>query len=356
MMMPDQPLDRFNASSFSPIPLFTERVSAYWIPLIIPITVIGAVQLSGKLRTFAEPGDGLFLHRMVRWARVLTVMGFAYGALARLVISSLFVGVLAPLLLQVYALSAASIVMVGVYSASSACVWMLLKDAMMRRWSGWQRTVMQFIMASACLYVFVWTTELGVRTPSWLGLATLLLSAVSGWLLVLRMRARGTFMHEVGVENAAYVASVSWILMETIDKKPVPKLKRPFLFSRSKPLIKHRDDTHRLLDSFVKSVLRRVDLLRPNLIFIGVGIAAVVMTPLFLAGVVWLVLPMLLMGWLQRQWLQWLSEPYLSLFKWDEDKLQGASIKARIWGTFPPFALWGVIIGIRLGLAYGSIS
>jgi ABC-2 type transport system permease protein len=89
------------------------------------------------------------------------------------------------------------------------------------------------------------------------------------------------------------------------------------------------------------------------LLHIGLSIAAVVMTPLFLVGVVWLVLPMLLLGWLQRQWLQWLSEPFLSLFQWDEAKLQRASEKARIWGAFPPLALWGLIIGIRLGLTYG---
>jgi ABC-2 type transport system permease protein len=391
--------DSFTIQRFSPFPLFVERMSAYWIaiwkcwrtvldwavwiyifipglfifggmyrdllrnppswlfdiPSVLPLVILGLVQLAGHYRTFAESGDGLFLHRMVRWTRGLTIWGFVYCFFTRILLSTLSVAIISPLLLRIFSYDYVHLSILIIYTAIFGFTWTLLKDRMVLAWSGWKRTVILLLLRLAYLFAFVWIAALGEQNDVVFGVLIVLL-VIAGWQMKLRLRIKGSLMHEIAVENAAYMASVGWILSESMDKKPVPKLRGPMLFRRSKPLLKHRDDTYRLLDSWLKSSLRRVDMLKPVLYFVFAGAAAIVLTPLVLALMVWLVLPMLVLGWIQRQWLQWLSEPYIALFHWDEDILVRASAKARIGGALPFVTLWGIIIGVRVGLAYGALS
>ncbi|MCD9024509.1 ABC transporter permease [Cohnella silvisoli] len=392
--------DGFHIKRFSPFPLFLERMSAYWvaiwkcwrtvldwavwlyifipglliiggmyrdlvrnppqwlheIPVALLLTILGLLQLTGKYRTFAEPGDGLFLHRNARWLRGLTAAGFIYGFITRIFLSSLIAAVLSPLLLEVFEFSGSFVIILVIYSAIYGFVWMLLRDRLMQKLRGWQLTIILLMIRPVFLSAFVWLAVIGDTQSAILVLASVFMLTIAFWQMMLRLRTKGTLLHEIAVENAAYVASVGWILSETMDKKPVPKLRRPMLFRQSQPLLKHRDDADRLLDSWFKSVLRRFDLLKPLLYLAGAGAAAMLLSPLPLAVIVWLVLPMLLLGMLQRQWLQWLSEPYIALFRWPDDILERASAKAKIWGAYPLVSLWGIIVGVKTGLIYGSVG
>ncbi|WP_256761839.1 ABC transporter permease [Cohnella sp. WQ 127256] len=392
--------DEFRIHRFSPYRLFIERVSAYWvsiwrcwrtvldwtvwlyifipgilifsgmyrdvlrnppewlfeIPITILLALLGLLQLSGKLRTFAEPGDGLFLHRNVKWVRGMTKAGFVYGLVIRSVISSVFIAIIAPLLLHIFNMTAVYVSALIIYSVVCGFLWMMISDQVMRMWRGWQRTLVFLTARSIFMVVFVWIATIGEHRVVILVGVSVLVIVVASWLMRLRIRTKGTLLHEISVENAAYVASVGWILRDTMEKKPVPRLRRPMLFKQSQPLVRHRDDTYRLLDSWFKSILRRYDLLKPLLYFTGFGSAAVLLPPFIVAVIIWLVLPLLLLSSLQRQWEQWLSEPFIALFKWRDDLLEEASKKAKVWSALPTVTLWAIIIGVKSGLGYGGMG
>lgn len=392
--------DAFDPRRYNPVPLFLERMSAHWLAIwrawrtvmdwatwlyvLLPglfifvgmyrdllrdppkhldgslvsliIVILALLQLIGKYRTFAEPGDGLFLHRRAKWVQGKLVSGFIYGLLTRLLISSCFIAIGSPLLLQVFELTGSYLFILVVYASITGFAWVLWKDRLTQSWKGWRRTLVSTASILVFLFVFVWIALSGKENLVVLGLASVLAAGIAGWLIRLRLRMQGTFLHEVAVEHAIYIANVKWILKETMDKKPVPMLRKPVLFSRSQPLVKHKDDTHRLLDSWFKSALRRTDLLTPLLYFTGAGVAATSLPPAPLAIVVWLVLPMLLLSMLHRQWSRWLTEPYIALFKWHPEMLDQASSQARVWGAIPSMTLWALVIAGRLGFSYGGVA
>lgn len=400
MMSNESRSDEFQPNRFSPVRLFAERVAANWIAIwkswrtvldwaawlyiLLPgsfifvgmyrdmlrdppvwldenlfpliVIVLGLAQLIGKYRTFAEPGDGLFLHRKPRWIRGKIVSGFIYGIITRILLSTAVVAVASPLMLQIFELTGTDLFAVVIYCSAFGFVWMLLRDRLTQRWRGWRKALLLFSCFLVFMTVFVGLAGLGEELSFVLGLAIIPLTAIAAWLMMLRMRMQGTLLHEISVENSLYAANVRWILKETMDKKPAPMLRRPMLFNRSQPLLKHRDDTHRLLDSWFKSALRRIDLLTPIAYFTGAGVAATILPPLPLAIIVWLILPMLLLSLLHRQWLSWLTEPYIALFRWRAEIHEQASRKVRIGGALPSMTLWALVIGTRIGLSYGGIG
>ncbi|BBI35788.1 ABC transporter permease [Cohnella abietis] len=398
--MSEPRIDVFNAARFKPVPLFLERMSSYWIsiwrcwrtvldwtvwlyifipvlfilggmyrdliinppewlydiPISVFLTPLGLLQLVGSYRTFAEPGDGLFLHRYNRWIRGMTVSGFVYSFVTRILISSAYIALISPLLLHVLGLSISYLIYLVIYCVTSGFVWMMLKDRYKQKWRGWLQVLALLFVRLVYMTVFVWLAVKGEHDYVILVIPSVIFLLVALWQMRIRLRMKGTLLHEINVENEAYIASVGWILRDTMEKKPVPKRRGPILFKRSQPFVKHRNDTYRLLDSWFKSVLRRMDLMKPLMYLTGLGAIAVGSTPIALAIILWLVLPFLLLGLLQRQWLQWLTEPYIALFGWRDDILEQASRKAKFWSGLPTVTIWAILIGVRIGLEFGGIG
>ncbi|MFC4303092.1 ABC transporter permease [Cohnella boryungensis] len=397
-MMPGPMTDEFRPNRYHPIPLFLERMRANWkadwkiwrtvmdwttwlyvlLPglfifggmyrdllrdppegldrsiLILIYIFLALLQLFGKYRTFAEPGDGLFLHRQTRWLKGKILSGFIYGYLMRLSVSSLFVAIAAPLMLQIFGLTSSYMVILIIYSSISGYAWILLRDRLSQLLQGWRRSLALILSSLIFITVFVLLAGYGKESTAVLALEIIPMLAVAAWLTWLRQRMQGTFLHEITTENALYATKTKWILKDALDKKPTPMLRRPMLFPRSQQLLKHRDDTSRLLDSWFKSALRHSDLYYPMLNFTGIGIAAVSLPPTLLAVLVWFAMPLLVMLMLHRQWLNWLSEPYIALFKWRIELLEQAANKARVWGTLPTMTVWALVIGVKIGLANGG--
>ncbi len=326
-------------------------------PLYPILLVLALLQLTGKYRTFAEAGDGLFLHRHPGWRRGFAWMGFAYGGASRLFVTGVVAAALSPVLVPVFGLSAASLAALVLYYAAAGLSWSLLNDRIALNWKGWRRWAA--LLPTGAVFVFG-VTALADRA-AFEPLLTLLFGAAflagAFALLLLRLRKLGTLLHEIAVETASYTSLVSWVLMDTMEKKPIPRQSKPILFARSQPLLRHRSvDVDRLADSWMKSVVRRPDLLKQLVYILGVGTMALALPPIPLAVAVWLVLPFLVVATLRRQWRQWLSEPYLSLFEWSRQVETEASRKATAWLALPHMLLWALLLSIRIGLAFGGFA
>ncbi|OXS56815.1 hypothetical protein B1A99_18285 [Cohnella sp. CIP 111063] len=326
-------------------------------PLYPILLALALPQLAGKYRTFAESGDGLFLHRNPQWRRRFAKMGFAYGGAARLLVTSIAVMTLSPVLLPVFGLSAGSLGALVVYYTAAGLFWSMLRDRVALSWKGWRRWAATLPAGAAFVLGVPALAERGAASPGAAFLSGAAFLAAALVLLLWRMRKKGTLLHEITVENESYASLVSWVLMDTMEKKPLPRQRKPILFARSQPLLPHRDNVaDRLADSWMKSVLRRPDLVKQLFYTLGVGAAALALPPIPFAVIVWLGLPFLVVATLRRYWTQWLSEPYLTLFVWSDQAEAEASRKATAWLAMPLVLLWALLIGVRIGLAFGGIA
>lgn len=392
--------DTFKIGRYRPIPLFLERVSAYWkfvwkcwrtafdwtvllyivvpaiwigggtyldwlrdppvwmsgIPAALPLAVVGLVFSGGRLRTFADAGDGLFLNRNRTWTKGFTCMGLVYSAVVHAVLSVSVIPVLLPLWKNGEGYSAGFLMAMAVFSVLWGMSWTLLRDLISRTGIGWWKRIFLFLLRMVSVALFVGVGLMAAKSASFWGVAAGIVGMVTigiGWL---RFRARGTFLHELGLEREAFLSAVGWLLRDTMEKKPLPKLSRPVFLSRSVTLFRKRGTIERLAESWIKSLIRRFDNVRLLLFFTVLGAAAVGLVPLFLSFAVWLVLPLLLLGWLQGQWRYWLSEDFVSLFRWEEATAEKAGEKARFMLSLPIVGLWAVEIAVRQGLAYGGAA
>jgi len=326
-------------------------------PLYPILAVLALIQLTGKFRTFAEPGDGLFLHRLPRWRRSFVAWGLAYGACVKLLLTSLIVAVLSPALVPVFGLTVAELAATAIYCAAAGTCWLLARDLLSHRWRGWKQAL---LLALAGLVFFAATLKLATlgeqnaaRTVAFgagYGAAALA-------LLVARLRAKGTLLREISVESEAYVSAVSLVLMDALEKKPIPARRKPFLFARSRPLFRHRNaDSDRVADVWAKSALRRQDFWKQIASFLGAGSAAIWLSPVALAAAVWLAMPFLAMASFRQQWRQWLAEPYPALFRWSAEVAERASRLAIGRLALPIVGVWSVLLGLKAGLAFGGFA
>ncbi|XID90648.1 ABC transporter permease [Paenibacillaceae bacterium WGS1546] len=384
---------------YAPIPLFLERSAAYWtaiwkcwrtvldwtvlLYIALPAGFIGVgmyrdfmrnppawledfpvlplllaalalLQLSGKFRTFAEPGDGLFLHRLKRWRRGFAAMGYVYGLLTRLLAAAVPIALLSPILIRTPGLSGHNLVSLVAYFGASGTLWLLLADLLSQRYRGWRRAAVLFpagVSYAIGTAGLVWT-EAGNAAFTYV--AAIALLAVSAGVWLHRAGKRGALLHEIAVENEAYLASVSWLLNFSVERRVVPRRRRPTLFAGSRTLIRHRDDASRLADGWLKSMLRRPDQWQTMSYFAGVGLAAIWLPPIVFSVIVWLVLPAMLTTLLKRQWQQWIDEPFLAIFRWPEDVARRASGLGTFFVSVPIMAIWGLAVGAKAGMAWGG--
>jgi len=398
---PHSSRDSFHAAKYTPLRLFLERAAAFWkaiwgcwrtvldwtvclyivlpgafiavgiyrdfmrdpppglseFPLYPILAVLALLQLAGKYRTFAEPGDGLLLYRFPRWRRGFAFMGFLYGGTTRLTSTFAVAAILSPVLLPVFGLSATSLAALVLLFVAAGLFLMMARDRIALHWKGWRRWAALVPVRAGFVFAVASLASNGATNPLFSILTGTGFFIAAFLLLLWRQRKRGTLLHELAVEDENYIASVGWILKDTLEKKPMPARRKPILFAMSQPLLPHRNnDSDRLADSWMKAVLRRPDLLKQLAYFLGAGAAAVVLPPLGVAAIVWLVLPFLVSATLQLQWKQWLAEPFLSMFDWEENVEKEASRKAKTRLSMPLILLWAILIGIRAGLLFGGFA
>jgi hypothetical protein len=208
----------------------------------------------------------------------------------------------------------------------------------------------------AAIVSFTWISVTGAQVPLILGGAAAIAALCAVLLGGLRLSARGTFMHELEMETKAYDAAIGWMLKMSMDQAQKPRLSRPLLLPRSGRMFRRRDAVGRLSELWIKSLIRRHDDLRLVVMFAGLGASALLAVPLPLSIAVWAVLPWLLIQWLKGHWKQWLKAGFIALFHWEKATLEQAGAKGRFWIVLPVVLMWGLLIGVRLGLAWGGAA
>ena len=327
------------------------------MPAAVPSALLALIVavFAADLRTFADPGDGLFLRRNRAWTRRMIGIGMLYTLTAKLVVTLIFSALLLPYHLAMVRWPAGILLWQAAGLVCGGYVLALVRDAVSRRWSGWRRRMSRFAAVLVWAAAWGWAVSAAEDSPAVRPAAIAVLVSGGAILSASRLKAQGTLFHEVETERDAYAASIGWLLIDAPPVRALPRGRRPLVFRRARPLLPGAAAPHRrLADLWLKTQIRRFETVRMYAALWGLGTAAIVQTPMWLAVAVWLVLGGLMVSWLNRLVVQWYAEPYMKMFPWPEDLAMRSADAARIAAGAPAFALWGLAVGVKAGLLYGG--
>ncbi|WP_274652926.1 ABC transporter permease [Paenibacillus humicola] len=322
---------------------------AEWITHVPLITIERApfvLVFAGRLRTFAEEADVLFLLQRREWTRGLYLRGMLYTAAALAFVTALAYGLLLPYLSALHQVPPGRVALMALFTAELAFLAAVQRSLVEARYRGFRRYAAKYGCGIALAVLFA-----AAVVPS--GLPELLPGAAAAglaaalWIGRAKLRARYTFESDVQAEHRARLASTELLLRNVIERRPRIPLGKPAVLRRSKRLFKRFDGGTMLAEAALKTFVRRYALLRIWLQYTAVAAIAVALTPFALKLALIVVLPVLLSLWAQSHWRSFAGEPFIAQFSWtDEDRKRSAEL-TRLWMIAPGVLLLAVIAGLQ---------
>ena len=227
----------------------------------------------------------------------------------------------------------------ALYTIGMKAWFTILKRIFESRRRGWRRWTAEaaVLAAVAAAYALPFVQAPG-HAPLMAGCAVLSLAA---WALAAstKLRAKGGFETDAREERSARLAGAELLLTPVMERKPLVRFKRPFVFRRSGRLLRGADAGVMLAEMRIKSFARKLEHVRLWLGFVGVSSTAILLSPGWLALALAAVLPLLAASWVHGQWKEWAEEPFIAQFRWDERALRRGAALSRFW-IVAPAALW----------------
>ncbi|MFD0716586.1 ABC transporter permease [Paenibacillus sp. GCM10027626] len=327
-----------------------------WVGERLPLILI----LRGQLRTFAEEADVLFLLQKPQWRGGIIRRGALYTLLTNGIAAALLFVLLLPFLVVVhhmpYEQIAGLFLIAWVWSAMGAVIRNLI-DGLYRGWrkAMWKTIAMAILAATYLLLVIKLEAHL-LRTASIVCLALIMLAI----LMRIKLRAHETFEADVEIEKNVRVASTQLLLRDVMERKPRIKLNKPIVLRRSNRIFKRFEPDYVLAEQTIKAFIRRMPLVRMWLGFFGVSTLALLLSPLWVKGLLLAVLPLLIARWIQSHCNQFTSEAFVAQFNWTDQTLRIADERTRFWLIVPGVVWLGLVAGVFhfgvWGLAGAAVS
>lgn len=314
------------------------------LPLQLSLWLPFAAVVIGRLRTFVEDADVLFLLQKQAWSRKLLVYGALYTAAMLAPISAALYVLAAPSLIGVHGFAIGEALLLCMFTLVWAMVGAIWRNAIWRLGANF----MLAAVYSGVLYL------MGDRYE-WLLLPICVGAAAAVVLMRIKLRAKGGFEADVQREHAARLAVTQLLLKDVIERKPVIKLSRPVILRTSKRLFRRFDGGTVLAEMGIKIMLRRMGLLRMWLGFAGVSAITVLLSPGLLKLIPLCLLPVPLFIWVQSHWRSVIDEAFVAQFPWKDSELLRSAELTRLWLVAPLVCLLGLLAGSLLWGAPGLL-
>ena len=319
--------------------------------LIIPL-------LLGRLRTFMEEADVLFLVQQRSWLTVLVRRGIVYTLMVQMATTALFFVPLLPYLVRGLELSWGVIAIGYGWTVAFKMILSVTTSLCDAKWTGWRRHaigILWFIVLAA-IYVYGMLQWMSLPAPA--GLAGVAAAyAVLMWLAGRKVASRSSLYSDISSEQDARLASTKLLLSQAAPVKPIGRQKKPLVMRRSRRLFRGSEPAVILAEMYLKSAIRQFGYVRLNIGFFSVSITAVLVSPLWLGIVLVLILPLLAGSWQRMQWQQWFTERFVVQFRWRDEDASDAMIRSKFWLLLPGVAILGLVAGFSwLGLWGGPLA
>lgn len=310
----------------------------------------------GRLRTFVEDADVLFLLQKRSWGRGLLLRGMAYTALVLLMMPAIAFGLLLPYFVKVHHLPASSLAgMIAVVWlwAFIGAVWRNLIEARMsglRRWLAKTGAMLLLVVAYFAFLGEVGTSPAELLVPIAVGIV------VAAIAIRAKLAARDAFESDAQQETLARLASTQLLLRNVTERKPRIKLIRPIVFAKSNRLFKRFDGGTVLAEMILKSFIRRFPLVRTWLGFTGICVVALLLSPAVLKPYEMLAFMLLLSSWFITHWRGMTAEPYVAQFGWSDYALKQSAGRVRFWLGAPVAGIFGLASGLQTYGPWGALA
>jgi ABC-2 type transport system permease protein len=340
-------------SWWSASPVWIEHV-----PFIIVVLALYGVATMGTVRLFVEEADQLFLLQYPRWMQLLKQLGMAYSFLFHMLISTAAIALLAPLLLVHYVLTPNQLVLLFLFLLAFRSFSAFMKHFLSLRYAGWRlwlgtiglQLVMVGVFISTLLYMkdqpVVWCAEI------------VLLAALSFLSMRYRLQLKGTFLQDIEHEQTQRLKFIALLLRRNVGRKPKKSRLKPWFYSSSSLIFKHRTPANGLVELYLKSFVRSGIQLRLYIQFIavGAGILAIPMLPKPIKIILWLLLSIFFCNWLKSYWIEVLESPFVQMFSWENSDRQGAASKGIFYVMLPGYMLLSLALGLSSFTWVGTLQ
>ncbi|WP_449537299.1 ABC transporter permease [Ferdinandcohnia sp. Marseille-Q9671] len=292
------------------------------IPLSIIIIILYIICWQGRIRTFLEEADQLFLlqkrshvMRLKKQTRNFYLTGYSLGIIT-------VVMLLAPFLYQEYKLSWFDILSVTFYFSSLKSFILGLKQSLDDINSVWKNgfcTVILFLAVGTFTISFV----------PWIVTTNSLFLVVLGfvqWLLFFlqssrRVRLLTTFSKDVYVdkmEKLKYVKSI-FVFSEYVEKVPGQRKRSSIFYKNSKRIYKKRNRQKSLQELFIKAFIRNKTYLLQYFQITGITIGAIIaIPPIWIKCLLFLALNVFLRMWVKTVYKRIMSNHFIITVRKDD--------------------------------------
>jgi len=317
-----------------------------WVGESLPIVII----LLGSLRTFAEEADILFLLQKPSWRQGILLRSFIYTIVTRVLVVSLFIGVLLPFLIVVHQVTTAKLIGLFLVVWLWSMIGALGRNLIEGRYRGWRRNVAKTAaMAALAALAVVCAVQ---ASQLYTGIALVAGLAATALLLRRKLRAHEMFESDVEREKEIRITSTRLLLRDVIERRPKVKLNRPVVLRRSTRLFKSFDADVVLAEQAIKVFVRHFHLVRMWFSFFGASLIALVLSPTWVNVILLALLPLLIARWVQSHCYSFAIDPFVAQFGLSSEVLKKADERARFWIIVPGVVLLGLAAGgVKFGIA-----
>jgi ABC-2 type transport system permease protein len=315
------------------------------LPPELALVLFVLLMFAGRLRTFLEEADVLILLQRPSWIRTLRLGGAVYTLAVQAVTTALLFTLLLPWLRLHDAFDAGGLVLWAVFTL--AC--RLLTAAVVRlaasRLRGWKLWTADTALACALIAFYVTPVLTADGSLAVMGCCTAIAFAMWAAAIACVLRRRSGYEADLAAERQARAASADFLLSAVVEKKPVPKWKRPALFPRSGRILRSSDPGAMLAEMRIKSFARQFRHLGQVFRLLAISTFALVSVPGWLSLILAALLMMFLGSWMQREWREWMDEPFIAQFRWEEAAIRRGASLSRFWLVLPAAAWFAAVAG-----------
>lgn len=338
------------------LPPILSQVSSIWLyPFLFPL-------FFARLRTWAEPGDILFLRQRPDWIHSLVCFGLLELGIRQLASFGVLMLLIMPLLRNSYDLSSMMLLRLFLWGISMSMLFALVKNAIHVQLAGMWRVLAGWLWNLVLLLAFRAMTAYIIMHPFVFGCALIAVILAVLLLSYWRVHVMYTYERDVDLELEIKMKLTAMLLKQAVDvKQRKRKGSKPLLFRRSGYLYKVKRPGQQVGAIGVKTLWRSSS----HMIFywqlLGVGLFAIVVSAAALPVLGYIVFPVLciILGlWLNMYWRELVDSDVWNMFTFDGSVLSEAAFHFTSVNALLPGLLWGLSFGLILqsflaALVYG---
>ncbi|MFS1512121.1 ABC transporter permease [Chengkuizengella sp. SCS-71B] len=310
------------------------------IPLLLFLAIIYFLFLaSGRLRTFLEDGDHLFLIQYHKWINTIRTWGIVYSIIFHFIIILFVYVFLSPLFIYHYDFTVNQLISLFLFSVLTKLFIIISKDLLFFRFKKWR----QFIVSSL-LFILggIGYILIVLKCMNYIWIFIPLLFMIILLFMIKRLHKEGIFLDEVYLEQEAKMKFISMVLKDHVKKRWFKWLPRnkPILFRQSRQLFKKRTIVNVLVESNIKAFVRDSRMISNLLQYTFLSINVLWIAPYVMKWFIWIAIIIIMAVWIKNATLYTKNNSFIEFLSWNDNLPFYEVIRKTIFILITPWYLF----------------